>query len=185
MTTRRSKARPGRAALPLVAALTALGCSAPVAGSTPSLTWQGATRVGVQCVVTSTAYQVEALRTALCERVRALAAAGAPTAVDVIPIGDPALLQAGTVTLLVHGSVLPASEAAPGAQGRMLAFTIRPFRVSEQNSILYGSAPRAVSLPASGAEGAALDAALGAALAETLPWRAAQSAAPRPLTQQR
>jgi hypothetical protein len=37
--------------------------------------------------------------------------------------------------------------------------------------VLFGTAPRALRIPASGPIGPAIDSALRAALAETLPWR--------------
>ena len=165
-------ARPWAAAM---AATAAFACSQPVSASTPSLTWQGVDRVGVQCVVNSADHGVSGLQTTLCERVRALAAEDAPVAVRVTPPGDPAVLRPGTVTLLVHGGV----HAAPG--GRALAFTIRPFRATPEDAVLFGTTPRVALLPAAGVAGPALDAALRAALSETLPWSASEANAPRPL----
>ena len=145
----------------------ALSAAGAASASTPPLIWNDVAAVGVQCVVASDLPgERERLEPALCARVRALASRGAPTPVRAVPIGDPAILGAGAVTLLVHGSVQPL------AGRRVLAYTVRPFRVSaDQTSVLYGAAPRAVSVPAAGALGPALDASLSAALADVLPWR--------------
>lgn len=120
----------------------------------------------MQCVVRASAPEIRsALQALLCARVRAISAVDAPAPVVAIDIGDPAVLAQGTVTLLVHAS----AEPAPG--GLLVAFTIRPFRAAaEQVSALYGAAPRAATISNSGAVNPALDAALEAALSETLPW---------------
>ena len=77
------------------------------------------------------------------------------------------VLAPDAVTLLVHASVQRSS------QGRLLAFTVRPFRNSaDRSDLLFAAAPRAVAMP-TGDDGAALDEALSAALDETLPWLAA------------
>jgi hypothetical protein len=71
--------------------------------------------------------------------------------------------------LLIHAAV------QDSAQGRQLLFTIRPFRAGRDDSVvLFGAAPRAVTLSDAGASAPALDAALGAALSEMLPWRGAR-----------
>ena len=82
--------------------------------------------------------------------------------VSTLDIGDPAILAPGAVTLLVHASIRPATG------DRLLAFTIRPYRVSaNQSGPFFGSAPRAIAMT----DPAALDDALTEALSETLPWR--------------
>ena len=145
----------------------ALAVVVPAAASTPALMWRDVRRVAVQCLVQPTNDPHRALGAAMCERVRALAARGAPVPVTVIQQGDPAVLAAGTVTLLVHGSVQPAGR------NRLVAFSIRPFRVSaDQNAVLFGAAPRAALVPASSVVTPQLDAALRAAVGETAPWLA-------------
>jgi hypothetical protein len=131
--------------------------------STPVLAWRDVTRVGVQCVLQPT---TPALQEALCERVRAIAAEGAPTPVGIIPLGEPAILQPTTTTLIVQAAIQP----NPAGQGRLLVFTIRPFSTSGE-AVLHGSAPRAVALPGSGLP-PTFEPALRAALAEILPWQA-------------
>jgi hypothetical protein len=146
----------------------ALSLTASAIASTPPLVWQGARAVRVQCVVqTEAGSGVSPFQAALCERVARIAARGAPVPVSTIALGDPQILGPGTVALLVHASVQP----GPGAT-RLLAFTLRPFRASaEQTAVLFGAAPRAVALPQNGAASPALEAALAAALSETLPWQ--------------
>lgn len=149
--------------LPLATAGAAMS---PAGATTPLQIWQDVSRVGVQCVVASAQSALrDSTQRMLCEKVRALVSPGAPAPVSIIPIGDPALLAPGTVTLLVHASATPIPE------GQLVAFTIRPFRAAaEQTSVLYGAAPRAATIANSGAGSPALDAALEAALSETLPW---------------
>ncbi|WP_158266232.1 hypothetical protein [Allosphingosinicella deserti] len=107
----------------------------------------------------------------LCERVRKIASQGATMPVATLPIGDPAILASEAVTLLVHASVRPVTG------DRLLAFTVRPYRVSaDQSGPFFGSAPRAVAMT----DPAALDEALTEALSETLPWRPKLDG-PRPL----
>lgn len=149
------------------AAALSLAASAPAA--TPTLLWQGASKLRVQCLVeTESGSGPSALQQALCQRVAKLAERGAPVPVSTIGFGDPEILAPGTVALLVHASVQPGSA---GKQ-RLLAFTIRPIRASaEQSAILFGAPPRAVALPGASTLGSTLDAALAATLAETLPWQ--------------
>lgn len=168
-----SRNRSGMATVTLAASL-ALSAATPmsaVEAATPAQIWSGVSRIGVQCLASpGTARGIRELQSAICERVRTLAARGAPAPVSVIQLGDPAVLAAGTVTLLVHASVQPAGA------NRLVAVAIRPFRVSaDQNSVLFGAAPRAALIPASGTVAPALDAALRAALAETAPWLARPS----------
>ncbi len=144
--------------------------SAPAAAATPPLLWSDVTRIVVHCLVVPDPAMpaTRALQSALCERVRTIAAQGAPVPVEVVGFGDPALIAPGTAVILVHASVEPA-----GPNTRLLAFSVRPFRASaEQTSTLFGAAPRAATIPVSGVASAALDKALGAALSETLPWLA-------------
>ncbi|MEA1014822.1 hypothetical protein [Sphingosinicella sp. LY1275] len=148
----------------------ALMVSTPAAATTPLLLWNDVSRIAVHCLVVPDPAMAatRALQSALCDRVRTLAARGAPAPVVVVGFADPALIAPGTAVILVHASVEPA-----GRDGRLLAFSIRPFRVSaEQTSTLFGAAPRAAKIPVSGVASAALDKALGAALSETLPWLA-------------
>ena len=145
--------------------------AAPAGAATPPLIWQQAGAIRVLCVVAPpTGGDVRALhddlQEELCDTARALAADGAPVPVSRVGFGDPAVLEPGTVTLLVHASV----QSDGG--GRLVALAVRPFRPGgDHNAILFGAAPRAVRIPASGPGGDKLEAALAAALAETLPWR--------------
>jgi hypothetical protein len=139
----------------------------PARASTPVLAWDGAKRLGVQCLVDPDRLpDRRARQAALCQRLRTLAADKAPIPVVVLAPGDPALIAADTAVLLLHANVQPG-----GADGRsLLVFSLRIFRATAAPSELFGAPPRAVALPA-GAASPQLDAALTAALAETLPWR--------------
>jgi hypothetical protein len=153
--------------LPLIsfAAACSAGPSAANAES-PSLFWQGVKTVAVVCLVQSRAGNRPDLAAQLCARVRELASQGAPGPVRVVEMGDRALVDPASVTLLVHASV----EQAPG--GQAVAFTMRPHRaLGGQDEILFGSSPRTASLKATGPIGASLDPGLSAALGEILPWR--------------
>lgn len=146
--------------------------------ATPARIWSDVSRIGVQCLaVPGTATGVRELQAAVCERVRQIAARGAPAPVSVVQLGDPAVLASGTVMLLVHVSIQPAGRQ------RLAVFHIRPFRATtEQTSVLFGAAPRAapIAAPANGNSaggnsagvGPALEAALAETLSEILPWQA-------------
>ncbi len=160
--------------------LAAISLSASAASaSLPALLWQGATSVRVQCLVTPGQDAAAApLQQQLCDRVVTLAKAGAPLPVSTIEFGDPQVIAAGTVALLVHGSIQHEGDK------RLLAFSIRPYRNSaEQSTVLFGAAPRAASLTAAGTPTPALDTAIAAALRDTLPWQN-RPQAPTPLTRQ-
>jgi hypothetical protein len=142
------------------------------AASTPSPFWQGVTRVQILCLVrTEAGVDTGPLRDRLCGRVAALAGEAAPAPVAALAPGDPKLLAPDAVTILAHFN----SERS--AAGPLLAFSLRPFRASaDAGSLLFSAAPRAVPL----ADAAALDAALHAALSETVPWQS-RPAGPRPI----
>ena len=150
--------------------------TAPASASTPSLLWADARRVAVNCLVQSQSVRDgAAFEKVLCARVRGLAGRDAPFPVTQVHPGDPALVAADTVTLLVHASVERTKR------GRTVAFTIRPYRSSEAGSgILYGTTPRVVEM-ASAELNAPLDTALGEALAELLPWQRPAGLVGRPL----
>ena len=140
--------------------------SFPARADTPPLIWQGATTLAVQCLVQRGPFRSDPqLQAPLCAQVARLAARGAPMRVRVAPIGDPALLAPSTVTLLVHATVADVRGT------RALAFSIRPHRAGAE-PLLFATAPQVVALSGANLGGAALDAALGNALADTLPWQA-------------
>ena len=144
--------------------------------STPSLLWTGANHLAINCLVQSTTTtEAAAFEDRLCEQVHALAGRGAPVPVSRVEPGDPALVRADTVTLLVHGSV----ERAPA--GRTITFTIRPYRpTGGDGDILFGTAPQAFSLPTA-AISPAFEAGVAAAVADILPWQQAARMTARPL----
>jgi hypothetical protein len=162
----------GAAAAPAPPAVHVAPASRPAA---PSLLWLGARRINILCQVSTSSGNDPALERALCERVRGIAATGAPIPIAVASAPDGATLGGDSVVLLVHAS-------AEGVAGRpLLAFTIRPFRQSAgDGAALFGTAPHAVPLDGSGMNGPAVEAGLRAALAEILPW-IADGTDPRPL----
>jgi hypothetical protein len=122
--------------------------------------WRDVARVNVLCLVQSeSGVDRGTLHDRICNSVRNSAAAGSPVPVGIIAPGDPAVLSPDSVTLLVQASV----------QNGLLAFSIRPYRSSSE-PMLFTAAPRAVSLAGSEGRAPKLEAALGAALSETLPW---------------
>jgi hypothetical protein len=150
------------AALALLAA-----CAAgPVAAeaSTPALIWRDVARINVLCLVqTEAGVDRGALHDLVCDSVREAAAAGSPAPVALIEAGDPALLATDSLALLVHASV------QGDADHRLLVFTIRPFR-NNGEPLLFTAAPRAVQIADPARPAPELEAALRAALSETLPW---------------
>jgi hypothetical protein len=162
-----------RAALVLLAACALAPATADAA--TPSLLWTDARQVAVRCLVQSNSTSdAAAVETSLCARVRDLASRASPYPVMRAEAGDPALVSPGTVTLLVHASV----ERAGG--GRLVAFTLRPYRATEGGDIPFGTAPRAIQLRSASLT-PAVDTALGEALAEILPWQRPSGLVARPL----
>lgn len=142
----------------------AMICGGPAAASTPVLAWDGAKRLGVQCLVDPDRLpDRRRLQAALCDRVRTLAADKAPIPVVLLAPGDPGLIAADTAVLLFHGNV----QSGDGKGGAQLVFSLRVFRATAAPSELFGAAPRATAPP----PGPQFDAAVNAALAETLPWR--------------
>ncbi len=147
----------------------------PAASATPTLMWTDAKRVNILCnVAGGPGIDYIALRDRLCRDVTRLASKGAPLPVATIALGDPAVLASDAVTLLIHASI------TFHHRDRLLAFSVRPYRTSsEQAAVLFGAAPRVAKILNSGATSPALDAALTAALAETLPWLAKSQAPQR------
>jgi len=142
-----------------------------VSATSLPLGWSGAQRVSVLCQVaprTASGALVEsdAIARTLCARVKALALRGAPVPVETVGYGDASLRSGSTLALYVQGSVI---EATPSR--RLLVFTMRTERVgaTEAERTFFGAAPRPAPF-ASATEGGAWDAAIGASLAELLPW---------------
>lgn len=147
------------AALVLVSA-----CGAAAEASTPALIWRDVARVNVLCLVqTESGVDRGTLHNRICNSVRDAAAEGSPAPVQVIALGDPAVLSPDSVTLLVQAS----TQGRSGS--RLLAFSIRPYR-SQSEAMLFTAAPRAVPLAGAAGQSKEFEAALGAALSETLPW---------------
>jgi hypothetical protein len=148
--------------------------AAPAEASTPALIWRDVARVNVLCLVqTDSGVDQGPLRDRVCDDVSKAAAAGSPVPVATISPGDPAVLAPDSVTLLVHAS-LDRSAGRP-----LLIFTIRPFRASAE-PLLFTAAPRAAPLADPARPAPEFEAALRAALSETLPWQA-RPAGTRPI----
>jgi hypothetical protein len=150
-----------------LAACLTIATATPAASSTPTLMWSGAKRVNILCnVAGGPGIDHVSLTRLLCADVQRLASKGSPLPVATIPLGDPAVLASDSVTLLVHASV------TDHKQGPLLAFSIRPYRTSsDQTAVLFGAPPRVATISTSGVSSPSLDAALEAALSDTLPWQ--------------
>ncbi|WP_394646658.1 hypothetical protein [uncultured Sphingomonas sp.] len=160
-------ARPAEAPQPAARPAGTVQPPAPVPAAAPSLLWQDVTALGVACLVhTGNGVDHGALHDRLCAAVRAQAAKGAPVPVKVAA-PDAAALAPGQVTLLVHANV----ERVRGAD--VMALSVRPFRNAADAGQFFGAAPRVVAA----GDAAALDRAVAALLAETLPWQAGPSQA--------
>ena len=148
------------AALVALAACSVAPISTPLRASTPALIWKDVARVNVLCLVqTEAGVATGSLHNRICNGVRDAAASGSPAPVGIIAPGDPAVLSPGSVTLIVQAS----------ARGGLLAFSIRPYRSSGE-AMLFTAAPRAVPLVGVAGLAKEFEAALAAALSETLPW---------------
>jgi hypothetical protein len=137
----------------------------PASASTPALAWGGVLRLGVQCQVDpDTLPDRRALQATLCDQVRARAADKAPIPVVLFAPGDPGVLAADTAVLLFHANVQALEARSPP----ILVFSLRVFRAAAAPSELFGAPPRMV--PGRPAATPQFDAAVNAALAQTLPW---------------
>lgn len=148
------------------APVTSVAGVSPVAQSStlPPL-WRDVAIVRILCLVTTDRGVDDGmLHDRICASARRFAAAGAPVPVEVISPGDPKVLAADSVTLLIHASV------QPHADGRLVALAIRPYRASDPGAQLFGAAPRALLVSAAQLERGATDSAIEAMLAETIPW---------------
>lgn len=153
---------------------TASPAALSMTAASPAAIWQDVASVAVTCLVhTPRGVDTGALHRRLCAAVRAQAAKGAPVPVSVAAPGGEALAP-GRVTLLVQGGV----STVRGAP--VLALSIRPFRNMAEAGQMFAAAPRAVAPD----DAAALDAAIAALLAETLPWQAGGGGGPRRIIQQ-
>ncbi len=128
----------------------------------PALSTQGIARVHVLCLLVDPAGPKPRMEQALCAQVRRIAATGAPTDVDVIGFGDPALLQPDALSVLVHVAI---DRSGPRAQA---VLSIRPHRTQQSRSVVFGATPAVVPV---GADGALPDAPIATALDQILPWR--------------
>lgn len=134
--------------------------TAAVEASTPAPIWSDVARVNVLCLVqTDSGVDTGALHDRICDSVLHSAAAGSPAPVRLVGAGDPAVLSPDSVTLIVQASV----------HGGLIAFSIRPYRHSNA-PMLFTAPPRAVPLAGPAGPSSKLEAALRAALSETLPW---------------
>lgn len=150
--------------------------------SMPRSDWSGANRIVIVCRVSATDAPENAsanarLHDTLCAAVAANAASGTALPVSTARFGDPAMFDRGSVVLLVNASSRSdtGGDAAATAGSRLVTFAIRPWRaIAGDENDLFGAAPQAVRVPASGS-GAELDPAIGAALDRILPWRHRQN----------
>lgn len=136
--------------------------TAAVAGM-PAPIWQDVRRIHILCLINSDQGVVAGeLHDRLCARARDLVATGAPAPVQVAQLGDPAIMQTDSLTLLVHVSISGTGD------DRLAALAVRPWRNDPASGMLFAAAPRAVRVGSDPL--AALESALGAAIIATIPW---------------
>jgi hypothetical protein len=143
------------------------GVTSSAQASTPTLTWNGVATLQILCLVEpATAPTRAALQQQMCDEVRRQAASGATIPVKTLAFGDPALIEPGSATLLVHGNL----QKLNGQD--LLVVHIRLFRPARLEAETFFTAPpRAIPLSAGATFDRALRDALGASLARILPWR--------------
>ena len=136
--------------------------------TTPPLGWRGVEKVAILCQVTSEkAVGSDVATTTLCNRVRAIAAQGAPVPVETIGYSDPALRAPGTAVLFAQASI---AEVAPERLALVLTVRAEQNGAADEAKTFFGAAPRVAPFT-SAADGAAWDGAIAAALSEVLPWQ--------------
>lgn len=150
-------------------ALASASVAMPATATTPDPAFRGAERLAIICQVRLARLGHEAVARDLCDKIKKIAEQNAPLPIEVIDFGGLARAPDGTVALLVHASVAPASSVAEGATGEMMSFTMRTVRTGPlaTEPAWFGAAPRAARYATAGT---ALDNALRASLSEVLPW---------------
>ena len=130
--------------------------------------YQGIEGLQILCLVqTDVGLASDSLKSGLCNAVAEEAGKGTKIPVSVIVTGDPQVLAADRLTILVHASITGPDR---------VALAMRPYRPATAGSeVLFGAMPRVVSL----ADKTELAAAIAASLDEILPWRAAPGGARR------
>lgn len=133
--------------------------------TTPDPTWQGVERVYVLAHLTGP-IEPALSSEGFCERVRAIAAVGAPVPVHCATFGEAAAAEAGGNALIV---VQGAIQSLGGE--RVLVVAVRRTATAglEPAPVYLGATPRVARLSGAAA-GAAADTALREALEEILPW---------------
>ncbi len=133
--------------------------------------WDGVRKLGIVVQMDGGAadlFAADAARSQLCDRLRVIAARGAPMPVVCLNEADAATAD-GSVAILAVQAALERH-----ANGTKLLFTMRRTMQAgaEPASILFGTAPRSVAWGAAESDRAAIDAALSGALGRVLPWLA-------------
>lgn len=150
----------------IVAGLMALGSalSTSAAQARPDLpahSAQGIAQAVVLCLVVDDTTERLRLQRQVCEQVRLLAGEGAPVPVAAIGFGDPVLMRADVLGVLVHLAIDRSGERP------LVTFGIRPHRAGGAGA-LFGATPVTVPI---GPDGGLPEPALAAALDQVLPWR--------------
>ena len=150
----------------VLAGLAAISAAMSAAhATTPDPSWRGVERLYILAHLTGpieTALPSEGF----CERVRRIAAEGAPFPVQCTTFGEaPAAEAGGDALIVVQGAIQPLAD------DRLLIVAARRTAAAglEPGPIYLGATPHAARLSGAAA-GAAADAALRATLAEILPW---------------
>ena len=141
--------------------------ASPLQATTPDRSWLGVKKILVLSQLAPGAADSASLTAdGLCERVRAIASAGAPAPVTCTTLGDPRLADGDAAVLVMQAAI---SDAA--SPNRLLVFTIRRQNEGglEPGPAYFGAAPRALPF-AKDIERSRLDEAILTSLAGILPW---------------
>ena len=132
--------------------------------SPPPSAYQNVEAIQVLCLLQDDdAVAAQADTDRLCSAVAAIAGEGVELPVSRIALGDPKVVGANRLTLLVHASLTPANGQ------RMIALSMRPYRADADGSqVLFGATPRIARFD----DDTDLNTAISASLDSVLPWRA-------------
>ena len=131
--------------------------------SPPPPAYQNMESIQVLCLLQDDdAVAAQADTDRLCSAVEAIAGEGVDLPVSKIALGDPKVVGANRLTLLVHASLTPANGQ------RMIALSVRPYRADADGAqVLFGATPRIARFD----DDTDLNNAISTSLDSVLPWR--------------
>ena len=131
--------------------------------SPPPAAYQNVQSIQVLCLLQADdAVAAQADTDRLCSAVEAIAGQGVDLPVAKIALGDPKVVGANRLTLLVHASLTTVNGQ------RMIALSVRPYRADADGAqVLFGATPRIAQFD----DDTDLNTAVSASLDSVLPWR--------------